>query len=163
MNGSDVGFVSSPNLPGTISSVVHLFDWLAYGITQFDGYEINYYNNQRDLPLEELMTSLRDWFMGIVDFLNTYYVDQISTISAIFFSNSSPDVIALKVLAFELDYFLNWIPSIFLYDFTRVQNAYFELASEAAFHPNSNMTNYLDEYWPQYVNKITTLSHRLFR
>ncbi|CAG5102091.1 Oidioi.mRNA.OKI2018_I69.chr1.g138.t1.cds [Oikopleura dioica] len=158
LNGSEVGFVSSP-----ISSVVNLFDWLSYGIVAFEAFELNYYNDEKNLPLEELVTSMRDWFMGIVDFLNRYYIDQISTISAIFLSNSSPDVIALKILFFELDYFFNWLPSILLYDFTRVQTAYFELANEIAYPPHSNSTYFHEEYWPQYINKITTLSHKLFR
>jgi len=55
--------------------VVNLVDWLGFGIETFDMWELNYHHQQKSFIFEELMISLRDWFLGIYDFMNKYYID----------------------------------------------------------------------------------------
>lgn len=137
LNGSEIGFVESPSLSTGLSSAINLVDWLGYGIETFKMFTLNYYHGEKSFIFEEFMVSLRDWFLGIYDFINENYIDLVGTLVGILLNND-PLIALSKATAFLLDYFLNWLPSIILNDFVRVRESLMMLVD--SFEIGENLT-----------------------
>ncbi|CBY06964.1 unnamed protein product [Oikopleura dioica] len=140
---------------------VNLVDWLGFGIETFDMWELNYYHQQKSFIFEELMISLRDWFLGIYDFMNKYYIDLVGTLISIFLNND-PIIALSKASFFLLDFFFNWFPSIVLNDFLRVREALAVLIKSLVTGPTFAQ-EFTEEYWLVYINKIVTFTHKFER